>query len=169
MEKSHEVAQGAQPGEFQREDRYIVIKRKDLGAVPLEVRESLGVALFQLSKHLPKRECLIVESDWPEYETTWAAIRDRVEGRAALATQPAAVSDLLAIIHRDGGHYQAQHGLDKAAREAEAIVQAERANQPAEWVDPVALHPAENLYNQGFADGVSEAKRLNAVRGADHE
>lgn len=46
---------------------------------------------------------------------------------------------------------------------------AAHCTQPAEWVDPVALHPAENLYNQGFADGVSEAKRLNAVRGAEHE
>ena len=53
----------------------------------------------------------------------------------------------------------------------DALVALERmkATQPAEWVDPVALHPAENLYNQGFADGVSEAKRLNAVRGAEHE
>jgi len=43
------------------------------------------------------------------------------------------------------------------------------ATQAAEWVDPVALHPAENLYNQGFDAGAAASKRLNAVRGAEHE
>ncbi|MDU4058680.1 MAG: hypothetical protein E7H60_19250 [Pseudomonas oryzihabitans] len=89
-------AQGAQAGEFQREDRYIVIKRKDLEAIErsgeasdLETHEAvrfLAEALDTLRPHLPVRECLVIESDWPEYEPTWAAI----QARAALATQPAA-------------------------------------------------------------------------------
>ena len=115
-------AQAAQPSEFQREDRYIVIKRKDLGAVPLEVRESLGVALFQLSKHLPKRECLIVESDWPEYETTWAAIQARVTGKGAQAGDEdekvqRRLQDLIAVARRINkeafakGTQKVEHGL----------------------------------------------------------
>lgn len=31
---------------------------------------------------------------------------------------PRSVFDLLAVIHRDGGHYREAHGLDKAARDA---------------------------------------------------
>lgn len=83
-------AQGAQAGEFQREDRYIVIKRKDLDAAPLADRERFNSALLMLTLNLRMRECLVIESDWPEYEPTWAAIQSRVEGRAARAAQPAA-------------------------------------------------------------------------------
>ncbi len=86
---ANEEAQGAQAGEFQREDRYIVIKRKDLEAVVTD-REWFKNALSLLELYLPKREYLVIESDWPEYEPTWAAIQARNEGRAALATQPAA-------------------------------------------------------------------------------
>ena len=35
-------------------------------------------------------------------------------------------SDLLAVIHRDGGHYEAKHGLLKAIEEAERIIVNER-------------------------------------------
>lgn len=82
-------AQGAQAGEFQREDRYIVIKRKDLEAAPFKDRVNFLQELAMLEAHLPKREYLVIESGWPEYEPTWAAIQARVEGRAALAAQPA--------------------------------------------------------------------------------
>lgn len=44
---------------------------------------------------------------------------------------PAALLDLLAVIHRDGGHFVAQHGLEQAARFAESIVQTERAARAA--------------------------------------
>jgi len=81
-------AQGAQAVEFQREDRYIVIKRKDLEKAPFGDRVEFQDALDVLVEHLPKREYLVVESNWPEYEPTWAAIQARVEVRAALATQP---------------------------------------------------------------------------------
>ncbi|HJE71442.1 hypothetical protein [Pseudomonas oryzihabitans] len=86
FQAEQQEAQGAQASEFQREDRYIVIKRKDLEKVTTPMAFSLG----ELLNHLPKRECLVIESDWPEYERTWADIQARVEGRAALATQPAA-------------------------------------------------------------------------------
>jgi hypothetical protein len=72
--------------EFKRENRYIVIKIADLTdktGLPMqpsieawmkqaqEVRESAGK---------PHLECLVIESDWPEYEPAWKMIQDRVEG-----------------------------------------------------------------------------------------
>lgn len=39
---------------------------------------------------------------------------------------PEAVGELLAIIHGDGGHYQAEHGVEKAAQDAIAKVNALR-------------------------------------------
>lgn len=67
--------------EFKREDRYIVIKRSDLANVPVNYRSALVEPMLSLLSHLPRRECLVVESDWPEYELTWAAIEARVTGK----------------------------------------------------------------------------------------
>lgn len=75
--------QGAQADEFQRDDRYIVIKRKDLEKAPTLMAHALRVALNGLREHLPKRECLVIENDWPEYEPTWKAIQARVSGQVA--------------------------------------------------------------------------------------
>ncbi|WP_312378885.1 hypothetical protein [Pseudomonas oryzihabitans] len=90
-------AQRAQAGEFQREYRYIVIKRKDLVALhrdafgPTQVAiEAFYAGLRLIELQLPRRDYLVIEGDWPEYEPTWLAIQARFEGRAALATQPAA-------------------------------------------------------------------------------
>ncbi|UVL22430.1 hypothetical protein [Pseudomonas donghuensis] len=66
---------------FKREDRYIVIKRSDLKNVPVNYRSHLVDPMFSLLAHLPHRECLVIESDWPEYEPAWAAIEARVTGR----------------------------------------------------------------------------------------
>lgn len=43
--------------------------------------------------------------------------------------QDAGVLDLLAIIHRDGGHYAVEHGLSKALAEAGALVSARYAGE----------------------------------------
>lgn len=37
-----------------------------------------------------------------------------------------AIGNLLAVIHRDGGHYEAQHGIVKACSIAEQIITNER-------------------------------------------
>jgi hypothetical protein len=66
--------------EFQREDRYIVIKRKDLEKVPAAYRKDLVDPLPWLQVHLPRRECLVIESDWPEYEPVWAMVEARMTG-----------------------------------------------------------------------------------------
>lgn len=67
---------------FQRENRYIVIKRKDLDAAAAEgaVDASFAEVLDVICDNLPTRECLVIESDWPEYEPAWRMIQARVEG-----------------------------------------------------------------------------------------
>lgn len=63
---------------FQREDRYIVLKRKDFnsigGLTPMELQ-----VLDHLLSILPERKYVVVEDDWPEYEVVWKMIEDRVE------------------------------------------------------------------------------------------
>lgn len=58
---------------FEREDRYIVIKRTDLSAIEQQVL--LG---WLSSSRIKTREGLVIESDWPEYEPVWKMIEDRV-------------------------------------------------------------------------------------------
>lgn len=62
--------------EFKREERYIVLKRKNLypeqESFIRDLLEEMGVLTV---------ECVVVESDWPESETVWKMIQDRIEGR----------------------------------------------------------------------------------------
>ena len=64
--------------EFKREDRYIIIKRSDLKKVPVAYRSALVDPMFSLLSHLPRRECVVVEHDWPEYHLVWAMIEHRM-------------------------------------------------------------------------------------------
>lgn len=70
--------------EFKREERYMVVKLSkladDLGGDELS-REEQIYRLAHFGKALV--ECVVVESDWPEYEPTWAAIKARVTGSIA--------------------------------------------------------------------------------------
>lgn len=69
---------------FKREERYMVVKLSkladDLGDDELS-REEQIYRLAHFGKALV--ECVVVESDWPEYEPTWAAIKARVTGSAS--------------------------------------------------------------------------------------
>lgn len=62
--------------EFKREERYIVIKRKDLDGAPDWLRHGILYALQEAQ--LPERKCVVIESDWPEYERVWQMIEDRM-------------------------------------------------------------------------------------------
>ena len=67
--------------EFKREDRYIIIKRSDLKKVPVAYRSALVDPMFSLLSHLPRREFVVVEHDWPEYHLVWAMIEHRMAGK----------------------------------------------------------------------------------------
>jgi hypothetical protein len=63
---------------FQRERRYIVIKRKHLtDGQERNIREYLD----DIGAHTIR--AVVVEEDWPEYEPVWQMIEARVSGGAA--------------------------------------------------------------------------------------
>lgn len=68
--------------QFEREERYIVVKIRDAQAIdsdePFNGYDHLRSFLKQ--QGIPTRESLVIEKDWPEYEPTWAAIERRVTG-----------------------------------------------------------------------------------------
>ena len=69
-----------------RENRYLVLKLKDItAALTDDERDWLGyfahkIYAYRFGMGKKPLECVVVESDWPEYEDTWSAIEDRVEG-----------------------------------------------------------------------------------------
>lgn len=79
---------------MEREERYYVIKKSDLEAA-LKVKritqtdiEDLKELLARLNtqRFVSNKEmlkCVVVESDWPEYEKVWRMIEDRVDGFGA--------------------------------------------------------------------------------------
>jgi len=64
--------------EFKREDRYVVLKRKDLDNLPDFLQEDLWDFLSLAEPILPKRQYVVVECDWPEYEKVFKMIEERV-------------------------------------------------------------------------------------------
>lgn len=72
--------------QFKREQRYFVVKVKDakeyLDAHQLEKLAEIADTISEGREKdgIPAVECVVVESDWPEYESTWRAIEDRVTG-----------------------------------------------------------------------------------------
>jgi hypothetical protein len=69
--------------EFKREDRYLVIKRKDLAKLSPLSKLKFN-EWFEDNLHaLPDRKYVVVESDWLEYETVFKMIEARVTGHAA--------------------------------------------------------------------------------------
>lgn len=82
-----------------REDRYIVIKRSDLGRIPGKQRLEFSKASRLVHDRMfaagaPGRQFLVIESDWPEYELAWASIEARVLGSGAAPLTGSRLLDL---------------------------------------------------------------------------
>lgn len=75
---------------MERENRYLIIKRKDIAAYLTEAEVEV---LDDISRKINRQRLMdgksvlmavVVEHDWPEYEPTWAAIEKRMDGEASL-------------------------------------------------------------------------------------
>ena len=74
--------------EFKREERYVVIKIKDLVAASGDADPTTGrseaecvLRNFLEGWHIPTRDCVVVEHDWPEYHLVWAMLEHRMAGK----------------------------------------------------------------------------------------
>lgn len=100
---------------FQREERYTVLKISDVhealdpdecsALIDLESK----VAVYREVAGKKPLVCAVVESDWPEYEPTWEAIKRRVEsssfdpaGSTDTVTMPRHVFDMMVKIIKQG-------------------------------------------------------------------
>lgn len=80
---------------FEREDRYLVLKRKDIAATLTKTEnEILDALLWKIEKYRINQgkqllKCVVVESDWPEFEQVWAAIEKRMTPSEPVALEAA--------------------------------------------------------------------------------
>jgi len=121
---------------MQREQRYIVIKLSDatraLDSAETEVLTGLRnkIAESRIANGKKPLMSIVVESDWPEYQPTWAAIEARVDGHAVPAqtneTHPSLSSLFLVSGRVSGDDEDIQHiveAQDQADAEALYIEQ----------------------------------------------
>jgi hypothetical protein len=77
-------------GAFERQERYVVIKMKDMfeavqaGFLGMSTPTTLirimdSLEAFRLTKGRPPLLTAVVEEDWPEYEVVWAMIEQRMK------------------------------------------------------------------------------------------
>lgn len=160
---------------FERECRYIVIKRKDLALVPVAYRRSLVEPLGSLMSHIPHREYVVVESDWPEYETVWGMIEARVTGQPSeleqLRTEAQALRDQVKALQSDANSYQS--GYDEGRRmgtkhrqdEVEQLTREVAALRARVVVVPERKNRATTIaglsYDRGWNACLDELARLN--------
>lgn len=95
--------------EFVWEDRYIVFKLSDV-VEHLTTAERLHLERLYEIQRVGRREagkaeleCVVVEADWPEYESTWRAIEARVTGAQPAPSVPEgwlrAIDEALVVAH----------------------------------------------------------------------
>lgn len=88
-----------------------------------------------------------------DYEFMASEILAKFRSGAAQEVSPEHIlRNLLAVIHRDGGHYATEHGLEKAGEDAEALVLKERVEEvspkkPGTWPD--------KCLQRAFVDGAA--------------
>lgn len=74
-----------------RENRYLVIKRSDIEKHLNESDKDNLDVICDLIKEGRERDnktkltCIVVESDWPEYDETWWKIAARMDGREGIS------------------------------------------------------------------------------------
>lgn len=80
---------------FKREERYIVVKLKHLAGLQVAPLRN-----FLRENRVPTLDCVVIESDWPEYEPVWKMIERRMAGQPAVT----AAEELDAVLHWRNKH-----------------------------------------------------------------
>lgn len=122
--------------EFKREDRYIVFKVSDLGN-SLKGDEIRKLAEeYAEQRQLKGKEplkCVVVESDWPEYEPTWKAIEARMTG----SPEESAVQTAARIMNSE--LIQERDALLRDNTDLRARIEAMERQEPVAWARKIGL------------------------------
>lgn len=135
---------------------YVSMHRETLATWERQLRAHLAAQPTPPSGALEGAETVRAEIDQTlqDPRTSWR-MTDRLERWCSLlsAAQPPPVAqraehhlrELLAVIHRDGGHYAEEHGLEKACEDAAAKWYAEHPPPVAQRAEPTPMSHAGAL------------------------
>lgn len=75
---------------MKREERYLVFKWTDLEDLHTSYHNSLVDIIKQVEQIRDRNwkaplECVVIEHDWPEYETVWKLLEERVDNEATVS------------------------------------------------------------------------------------
>ena len=154
--------------EFRREERYLVFKLSDVEEhfTPGEKQQLARLVEVQRvgreEAGKPLLRCVVVESDWPEYELTWRAIEARMTGAQPAPSIPEgwfrAIEEALVVAHT--GVANADDTYEEARAKLERLIgfHVDVATDPAVnggW-QLVPVNPTETFYQCFSAyDGTS--------------
>ncbi len=138
---------------FKKELRYYVIKVSDAAVLDEGSKRDLTSILRALHNSRICRgkpnaiDCVVVESDWPEYDIVWAMIQSRVEGRpnrieeleAELATLKASMPVCVGYVSIDDADTIRRHHSDTKVEYVTDVLIWHV--QDAEYPYPIYLEP----------------------------
>ena len=168
---------------FKREQKYLVIKVKDakhyLDEDQLEQLAGIAdtVEARRKAVGLPGLECVVIESHWPEYESTWQAIEARVTGAKPVQDGPdgwlRAIDEALVVAHIDVANAEDTYEQAKAKLDNLIGLHVDIATDPAvnggwklvpveptkemleagqtEWLDSAGADPSFDVYRAMLA------------------
>lgn len=168
---------------FQREERYTVLKITDVGqALDADEREALihyeqKVAAWRENNGKRPLVAVVVESDWPEYEPTWAAIEQRMTGRALPSAELErdearnCIAEAYAVADvANDARYAAWAERDSYKAAAERMQDALRVMARQKLSAEVSEEDRENAdYEAGYEALVRQARAAIAQRGGKGE
>lgn len=142
---------------FEREERYVVLKIRDikdgLSSLELLSLDSIRKRIAEYREVSLRKplECVVVESDWPEYEVVWKMIEQRVTGNGT-GSHPAVCrlgcrDECKAQAYGCCGECPSPHGVGKPCNESNATADgdAERAAFEKAHQEIYGAHPPGNL------------------------
>ncbi len=141
--------------QFEREHRYFVFKVKNLTQ---DQQQRLYDFEMELGPRNSVGECVVVESDWPNYQDTWADIQAVSEGRFVSRTQLQAERDALAaqVESMRAAMLNACNVIDLAANveQSQAVYLMERvlAATPQQCLRDVQAEAGRKGYAQALFD-----------------
>lgn len=156
--REHLIKERKPTGDFERENRYIVFKRKYLAYLPMQLQHRMKSAVEEALSLLPKLECLVIESDWPEYEPTWAAIEARMTGAAP---QPPALGGEVEVVHQylSKGYFQSWQPLSAE----EVDVAKQEGFEVRELIDRAHLDPLQAEIERWKAISAVQKDRMDVA------
>ncbi len=85
--------------QFQREERYIVVKLKRIDS---DTQDDLRE--FLVSYQIPTEQCVVVEHDWPIHEETWENVERLAKGHKSIREERDQLLGLTELLdeHPDG-------------------------------------------------------------------